>query len=65
MAFGRVWYVVFLHKRLSSGFFKLLLQPFSSFRSNRWPWVVLGGKSLQKYLANFDATHHIYKFHVL
>ena len=49
-AFDRVWHAGLLHKLNSYGISGQIFGPISSFLSNIWVRVFLGGKSLQEYL---------------
>ena len=51
-AFERVWHAGLLQKRKSYGISGQVFGLISSFLSNRWPRVVLDGKSLQDYPVN-------------
>ena len=51
-AFNRVWHAGPLHKIRSYGISGQIFGLISSFLSNRWLWVVLDGKSSQKYPIN-------------
>ena len=48
-AFDRVWHAGLLHKLKSYEISGQIFGLISSFLSNRWFWVVLGGKSSQEY----------------
>ena len=51
-AFDRVWQAFLLHKLKSYGISHQIFGLISSFHSNRWLWVVLGGKSSHEYPVN-------------
>ena len=51
-AFDRVWHTGLLHKLRSYGISGQIFGLISSFLSNRWPQVVLDGKSSQEYSVN-------------
>ena len=48
-AFNRVWHAGLLHRLNSSGISGQIFGLISFLLSNRWLWVVLDGKSSQKY----------------
>ena len=50
--FERVWHAGLIHKLMSYEISGQVFDHVSSFLSNRWLWVVLDGKSLQKYPVN-------------
>ena len=53
-AFDRVWHAGLLHKLNSYGISVQIFGLISSFLSNRWLQVVLGGKSSQEYPVNAE-----------
>ena len=50
--FVRVWQADLLHELKSSGISAQIFDLIASFLSNRWVWVVMGGKSSQEYPVN-------------
>ena len=55
-AFDRVWHAGLLHKLKSYAISGQIFDFISSYLSNRWLWVVLDGKSSEKYPVNTGAA---------